>query len=438
MANIRPWLHLAIAVLAFVLVATACASATAKGAVHVLRADDDVGPVMEQYIDRGISRAEDDDATLVIIELDTPGGLDTSMRAIVQRIERAKVPVVVYVSPAGSRAASAGTFITMAANVAAMAPNTSIGAASAVNADGSDIGGTLGRKVENDAVSFIRGIAELRGRNPEWAEQAVRDAVSANQAQAVALHVVDFEAESLPELLAKLDGTETKTGAGKPWRLEGLVSAPLVHTDMTVWERVLDFVADPTVASLLITLGFLGLVFELANPGLILPGVCGAIALVLGFIGFGTLPVHTAGLILMGLALVFFVVEIVHPSGFLAAGGAVALILGAIITFRGTPAAVQPPIVLVAVLGAAFSVLFTAFLSTVIRARRQVAGPIGTAALVGQLATARTPLAPDGFVFIQGERWAARLDEGSTDEGGRVRVTGVNGFRLTVHKEDPS
>src|SRR5207249_2338820 len=151
---------------------------------------------------------------------------------------------------------------------------------------------TLGKKIENDAVSFIRGIAELRGRNADWAEQAVREAVSANQSQAVDLHVVDFVANSRADLIARLDGMDTKTGAGQPVRLEGLSAAPIVETNMTRWERFLEFIADPTVASLLITLGFFGLVFELANPGLVFPGVAGAIAIALGFIGFGTLPIH--------------------------------------------------------------------------------------------------------------------------------------------------
>ncbi|MBI2766088.1 MAG: nodulation protein NfeD [Chloroflexi bacterium] len=426
----------AIGIALVVLAAGACSGDTPDGAVHVLRADTDVGPVMEQYIDRGISRAENNNARAVVIELDTPGGLSTSMRDIVQRIERAKVPVIVYVSPSGARAASAGTFITMAANIAAMAPNTSIGAASAVNANGSDIGGNLGKKVENDAVSFIRGIAELRGRNADWAEQAVRDAVSANQSQALQLQVVDLQAGSLEELLSTIDGRDTKTGAGQPVKLEGIAAAPIVRTDMTVWERILDFIADPTVASLLITLGFLGLIFELANPGLILPGVAGAIAIVLGFIGFGTLPVHTAGLVLIGLALVFFAVELIRPSGFLAAGGIVALILGSIIAFRGTPAAVQPPLALVIALGAAFAVLFSAILSMAVWARRQAPALTGAAALVGRLAVARSPLTPEGYVFIQGERWRATLDDGSADEGDRVRVTGVEGFRLKVHKEE--
>jgi membrane-bound serine protease (ClpP class) len=414
----------------------ACSSSTQPGAVHVLTADTDVGPVMAQYIDRGITRAEGNDAKLVVIQIDTPGGLDTSMRDIVQRIERAKVPIAVYVAPSGSRAASAGTFITMAANIAAMAPNTSIGAASAINADGSDIGGTLGKKIENDAVSYIRGIAELRGRNADWAEQAVREAVSANQTQAVSLNVVNFEAESLQTLIAKIDGTQTYTGAGQPVALTGLTEAPIVRTDMTPWERLLDFIADPTVASILITLGLLGLVFELANPGLILPGVAGAIAVILGFIGFETLPIHTAGLLLIGLAVLFFAMEIVVPSGFLAAGGVVALVLGSFIAFRGTPSSAQPPVALVVVLGFLFAAAFGAFIITVIKARHQAHVPFGTSGMIGRIAVVRSPLNPEGIVFLRGERWQARLDRGTAGEGERVRITGVDGFRLEVQKEE--
>ena len=436
MLRIRPRTFLWLVPLSLGVFAGACGNDSADGAIHVLKTDSEVGPVMQQYIDRGLTRAEDNDGKVVIIELDTPGGLDTSMRKIVQRIERAKVPVVVYVSPAGGRAASAGTFITMAANVAVMAPNTSIGAAAAINSDGSDIGGTLGKKIENDAVSFIRGIAELRGRNADWAEQAVRDAVSANQTQAVDMHVVDFVADSQAALIAKLDGMDTQTGAGQPVHLEGLSAAPIVETKMTPWEHFLDFLADPTVASLLITLGFFGLVFELSNPGLVFPGVAGAIAIALGFLGFGTLPIHTVGLVLIGLALLFFAIEIVFPSGYLAAGGAVALILGGIVTFRGTPAAAQPSKLLVAVLLGGFAALFSSFLFMVIHARRQGVGPIGIKALVGQTAVVRSPLTPEGFVFIKGERWFATIDSGSADEGEQVRVTAVEGFHLRVRKED--
>lgn len=417
------------------LLAGACSSESAPpGAIHVLEDDGDVGPIMEHYLDRGISRAEDNQAKLVVIELDTPGGLDSSMRAIVQRFERATVPIAVYVSPAGGRAASAGTFITMAANIAAMAPNTSIGAASAINSDGSDIGGTLGKKIENDAVAFIRGIAELRGRNADWAEQAVRDAVAVNQTNAVQLHVVDFVANDLQDVLRQSEGRTVTLRPGTTVTLQGLQSAPIVHTDLTAWEKFLDFLADPTLASLLITLGFFGLIFELGNPGLIFPGVAGGIAIILGFLGLGVLDVGTAGLVLIGVALLLFILELFVPSGILGAGGAVALILGGIIFFRDTPADVRPPLWLLIVLGLVILAIFAAIAWNVAKLRNLVV-TTGTQALIGKIAVARTPLSPEGLVFIQGERWKAELEEGSAREGERVRIIGAQGLRLRVRKE---
>ncbi|MCE7929348.1 MAG: nodulation protein NfeD [Chloroflexi bacterium CFX7] len=415
--------------------AAACGAATADEAVHVLTARGTVGPIMARYLDRGIDRAEANQAKLVVIQLDTPGGLDSSMREIIQRIQRSSVPVAVYVSPAGGRAASAGTFITMAGHFAAMAPNTSIGAASAVNADGSDIEGTLGKKVENDAVAYIRSIAELRGRNANWAEEAVREAVAATANRAVELDVVDFVAVDLDDLLSRIDGQTVELRPGASVQLQGLAEAPIVRTNMTGWERFLDFLANPTLASLLITLGFLGLIFELANPGLIFPGVAGVIAMVLGFIGFGVMPVDTAGLVLIALALVLFALELFVPSGgILGAGGVVALVLGGIIAFRDTPSEFQPSKILLGVLAFFIVGMFVSLAVGVARVRRMT-GDIGTAALVGKVAVARTPLSPDGFVFIQGERWQASLEEGAAQPGDRLRIVGAEGLRLKVQKE---
>jgi len=417
-------------------VGAACTSKTDQGAVHVLTADGTVGPIMERYIDRGIGRAEGSGGKLVVIQIDTPGGLDSSMRKIVQRIERANVPIVVYVSPAGGRAASAGTFITMAGHFAAMAPNTSIGAASAVNSDGSDIGGTLGRKVENDAVAFIRGIAELRGRNADWAEQAVRDAIAANSTEAVELRVVDFLATDLDDLLKHIDGLAVTLKPGTKVELRGLADAPRVRTDMTVWEHFLDFIADPTLASLLITFGFLGLIFELANPGLIFPGVAGIIAIVLGFLGFGVLPVETAGLVLIGVALALFAIELFVPSGgILGVGGVVALVLGGIIAFRETPSEFQPSRLLLGLLAFFIVGTFVSLAVGVARVRKMNVA-VGTAALLGKMAVARTPLDPGGLVFVHGERWQASIDEGSAQPGERVRIVGADGLRLKVRKEE--
>ncbi len=331
------------ALVALGLLAACAGDRPPEGAVHTAQVTGTVGPIMERYIDRIISDAEDSRARLVVLQLDTPGGLDTSMRAIVKRINRADVPVAVYVSPLGARAASAGTFITMAGHIAAMAPNTAIGAAAAINADGSDIEGTLGQKIENDAVAFIRGIAELRGRNADWAEQAVREAVAVNQSEAVRLNVIDFVANDVDDLLRQAEGRTIELRPGVTATLAGLLDAPRVDERMTIWERFLAFIADPTVASLLLSLGFLAIMIELFSPGLGLPGVGGAIAVILGFLGFGLLPVDTAGLVLIGLGLALIAAELFVTSGILGGAGAVAVVLGAVIAFRDTPAEFRPP-----------------------------------------------------------------------------------------------
>ena len=418
-------------------IAAACGSDDPKrGAIHLLRLDGGIGPITERYIDRGITKAEDEGAKLIIIEMDTPGGFSSSMREMVQRIEASDVPIVVYVSPWGARAASAGTFVTMAAHVAVMAPNTSIGAAAAINADGSDLEGTLGKKVENDAVAFIRGIAELRGRNADWAEEAVREAVAATQSEAVELNVVDFVAGDIDEILERIDGTAVELKPDVMVALTGLTEAPRVSTDMTVWERVLEHLANPTLATILISLGMLGLFFELSNPGAIFPGVAGVLAIAVGFLALGVLPVDTIGLVLIGIALVFLALELFVPSGgILAGGGLVALILGAIIAFRDTPTEFQPNRILVGVLGFILVVMFTSMAIGVTRMRK-IKRSTGTEALVGRMAVARTPLTPDGMVFIEGERWQAELEDGSAAEGEQVRVVSANGLRLTVRKEN--
>ncbi|MCC7364993.1 MAG: nodulation protein NfeD [Dehalococcoidia bacterium] len=409
----------------------ACSEQTERDAVHILKVDTSVGPILDRYIDRGIDRAEDSEAKLVVIELDTPGGLDSSMRDIVQRIESADVPIAIYVYPPGGRAASAGTFITMAGHLAVMAPNTSIGAASAINSDGSDIEGTLGRKVEEDAVAFIRGIALLRERNADWAESAVRDAEAVNQAEAVELDVVDYVANDLDDLLAQAEGRTFDLKPGQPVTLRGLPEAPRVTTEMTVWERFLDIIADPTIASILIAVGFFAIIAEVMNPGMFLPGIVGVVSLMLGFLAFGVLPVETTGLILMLLGIVLIAAELFVPGGLLGLGGLVALALGGIIAFRDTPAELRPPLWLVAILVFVVGGMFVSMAAAVARLRN-LNVTTGSAAMLGKLAVVRTPLTPEGYVFVQGERWRAHLARGTAHEGDRVRIVGADGLRLQV------
>lgn len=427
-----------IASLALVLVGllAACSSNDQQDAVHVIKVDGEVGVVMEQYINRALDDAEATHAKAAVIELDTPGGYSTSMRDIVQRIERADVPVIVYVYPIGSRAASAGTFIAMSAHIAAMAPNTSIGAASAINSDGSDIEGTLGRKVENDAVAFIRGIAELRGRNADWAEDAVRNAVAVDQAEAVQLNVVNFVANDLDDLLRQADGMTIELHPGEPVTLSGLEAAPRVNVEMNLWERLLAIIANPTVASLLITFGFLGILIEIFAPGFGLPGILGTVAIILGFIGLQVLPVDTVGLILMALGLGLIASELFVPGGILGTAGIAVLALGSVIAFHDTPAEMRPPTWLIVALAAALATafLFISALYARLRGREALAENLG---IVGKTGTAKSELGPLGEVVIEGFSWSARLlGSDHADAGERLRVVSVDHNMVHVRKLD--
>ncbi|TAK57435.1 MAG: nodulation protein NfeD [Dehalococcoidia bacterium] len=414
--------------------AVACApSFHQRHAVHVLTANSEVNPVMRQYIDRGIDEAERTDAAAVVIRLDTPGGLSDTMEKIVQRIQSAKVPVIVYVAPSGAKAASAGTFITMSAHVAAMAPGTSIGAAHPVSATGGDIGGTLGTKVENNAAAYARSIADKTGRNADWAESAVRQSVSASTNDAVRLHVVDYSANSVDDLLRKADG-RTVTVDGRSVTLANLESAPRVNNNMTLVERFLLVLSDPNVAFMLLAIGGLGLLIEFLHPGVIAPGVFGAIALILAFFALGTLPVNWAGVALVLLAFVLFAAEM-YVSGFGALGvaGVISLVAGGLLlTSTGNPD-FQVSRWLVAAMGAGFAVFFFTVVTAIIRMRRLPAHT-GTQSMIGATAVARGDLDPRGFVFLHGERWRAVALDGPIASGARVEVTGVKGFTLTVRR----
>jgi membrane-bound serine protease (ClpP class) len=419
-------------------IAVSCAHHTnTRGAVHILTANSEVNPVMQRYIDRGIDDAERSDAKAVVIRLDTPGGLSDSMDKIVQRIQSAKVPVIVYVSPPGGRAASAGTFITMSAHVAAMAPATEIGAAHPVDASGGDIEGTLGTKVENDAAAKARAIAEAHGRNADWAEEAVRDSVSAPTSEAVDKHIVDYEADTIDDLLQKADG-RTVTVDNEPVTLTALETAPRINDNMTFFERVLLVFSDPNIAFLLLSLGGLGVLIELLHPGVFFPGVFGAIALILAFFVLGTLPVNWAGVALIALAFILFAAE-VYVSGFgaLGIGGAISLIAGGLLLTSSSNPDFQVSRWLVVGIGMAFAAFFIMAMSALIRSRR-LPHATGTEAMIGRRAIARSDLDPQGFVFFEGERWKAVVEDGPVKRGEAVIVTAVRGLTLTVRRrQDP-
>jgi membrane-bound serine protease (ClpP class) len=422
-----------VALLAVVLLGLATPTSAAAGSsVALVTVDGVISPVTVRIVATALERARTEHAVALIIQLDTPGGLERSMRSIVQEILSSDVPVVVYVAPTGARAASAGVFITMAAPIAAMAPATNIGAAHPVAALGGSFDKEMKTKVENDAAAFARTIAATRGRNVEWAEKAVRQSVSATEREAVRLHVVDLIADSTTDLLDKIDGRVVKTPTREVvLHTRGAAIQPI---GIGFRDRVLNIITDPNVAYVLMMLGMLGLFFELSNPGVILPGVIGGISLILAFFAFQSLPISYAGLLLILFGVVLLIAEVkVTSHGVLAVGGVVAMLFGSLMLFD-TPTAelrVSWWVILptVGVTAAVFVVALAAGLRAL--ARRPITG---AAAMVGGTGVARSALDPAGDVLVQGELWRAVADDGPIAIGETVRVTAVDGLTLKVVK----
>jgi membrane-bound serine protease (ClpP class) len=396
-----------------------------------------VDQVMANYVTSGLSQAAQQDAAAAIIKLDTPGGSLDSMQTIVGAILDSPVPVIVWVAPAGGHAASAGTFITLAANLALMAPGTNIGAASPVDAQGNTITGTEGTKVLNDAVAKITSIAEERGRNVSWAVSAVTKAASVSAKQAVALKVVDGMASNLDEVLAFADG-KTVTVAGSPTVLH-VAGATIDQIDLNPLQGFLHLLADPNIAFVLFTLGFYGLLFEVIHPNFV-TGILGAISILLAFVGFGSLPLNVAGLLLIALGLLLFIAELwVTSHGLLTVGGVAAIALGgaALYTPPSNPAAPSvgvAPVVLgvVAAMGLGFAVLI-AVVAARSHLRRGSPGTVGTVLAAGTVGEVRRPLGPIGSVYLGGEEWSARsANDVSLPRGAPVRVVGQDGLMLIV------
>jgi membrane-bound serine protease (ClpP class) len=404
-------------------------SAPAAQPVATITIEGVISPVTLRLVETAIDRAAAERAQALVILLDTPGGLERSTRAIVQRILNAPVPVVVYVAPTGARAASAGVFITMAASVAAMAPATNIGAAHPVSLGGGVDKESM-RKIENDSAAFIRTIARERGRNPDWAEKAVRESVSVTEREAVKLKVVDLVADSLTDLLDKLEGRVVKTGKGDVTLATR--GAPVRAIEVGVRDRFLNVITDPNVAYILMMLGMLGLFFELSNPGVILPGIIGGISLILAFFAMQSLPVNYAGLLLILFAIVLFVAEIkIVSHGVLAIGGIVSMAFGSLMLFDAPEAGfrISAWVVTPAVIVTAGVFLFVIGAGARALGRRPM---LGAAGLVGEVGVARGPLAPDGQVAVHGELWRAVAERDAVPDGAPVRVVEVQGLTLKV------
>ena len=421
-----------ISVLPFVLVVLGLAPARAAEPVALIQIDGVISPVTLRLVSMAIDRAQAEKAQALIIQLDTPGGLERSMRAIVQRELNAEVPVIVFVGPTGARAASAGVFITMAAHVAAMAPATNIGAAHPVAVGGGQMDKESAKKIENDAAAFARTIATERGRNAEWAEKAVRASVSATEREAVKLKVVDLIAENVADLLVKIDGRTVKTVKG-PVTLR-TADAPIKKVEIGFRDRFLMIITDPNIAYILMMIGMLGLFFELSNPGVILPGVLGGISLILAFFAFQTLPINYAGVLLILFGVLLLIAEIkVVSQGVLSIGGIVSMLLGSIMLFDAPEAGIRVSWWVILPTVGTTAAFFAFAVTAGVRALFQKP-TTGYSGLIGQVAVARSPLDPAGEVFVQGERWRAVAEGGAVAEGEPVTVTGIDGLTLKVTK----
>ena len=400
------------------------------GPVMVVAIASSINPVTADFLSSAIERAQEENAGLLVVELDTPGGLDSAMRQMVQEIIRTPVPVVVYVSPPGSRAASAGVLITLAADIAAMAPGTNIGAAHPVGIGGGGMDNTMAKKVENDAAAYARSLAEKKGRNGEWAEKAVRESASLTETDALKNNVIDLVAPSLAGLLSAIDGRVIEKGGKKiTLRTKG---AEVTRIPMGLRHRVLSALADPNIAYILMMIGIYGIFFELSNPGAVFPGVVGGIALILGFYSLQTLSANYAGFLLIALALILFILEIkIASHGALTIGGIISLVLGSLMLFRSSA---DPYLRISWTVILTMVAVSVAFFGTVVTlaVRSQLRRPAtGSEGLIGETGVAMADFTGKGKIFVVGEMWDARCDT-PLRKGQEVMVEGREGMTLVV------
>jgi membrane-bound serine protease (ClpP class) len=429
-AGVLVWLVLA-GLLALV---PAPGAAQAPGVAYLIEFDGTVDPASEKWVDRALGDAADEGAELAIIELDTEGGLDTSMREIIKDVLAAPMPVVVYVAPEGSRAASAGAFITEAGDVAAMDPQTNIGSASPVSIGGGDIDDVLGRKIENDAAAYIRALAEGHDRNGDLAERLVTEAENVTAAEALDQGLIDLVADSEQELLDELDGFEV---AGPKAQTLDTAGLEVERHEMPFLLSVLQVLVNPTVAYLLLTAGLLGLAIEIFSPGLIVPGTLGAISFLLGLYGTAQLPVTAAGVLLLVFGVGLIIAEAHLPThGILGGVGVLALALSGLLLFNTDSDALEVSVPVVVTVGLALGGLMAFAVQRVVEARRR---PVmtGWEEMVGAVGDVRSPIDPVGQVFVEGALWRASLADdaagvGRLERGARVRVESVDGLTLKV------
>jgi len=413
--------------------ATSAASTPSGPFAYSIELHADIDPATERWIHKALGEAKDKHATVAIIRIDTPGGLDESMRSIIKDILAAPMPVIAYVYPNGSRAASAGMYITQASDVAAMAPQTNIGSATPIDSSGQDIKGHLGKKVINDAVAYARALAGSHGRNADVAAQMVKNATNLTAQEALTQNFIDVIAGNERQLLDKLDGFQVKGPKAQTLHTKGI---PVVTRDMPFQYDLLELLVNPTIAYLLLTAGFFGLVFEFFSPGMVAPGVLGAIALLLGFYGTAQLPVNAVGVLLFVVAIVLFILELkIGGHAVFAVGGIAALIASGLLLFNtgdNGVFSIDVPVVIVAAALIGGLTLFA--VSKAVEARH---GPVSTGweEMLGAEGIVRVPLDPVGQVFVKGALWRAKLAEPGAEApsvGDRVRVDSVDGLTLSV------
>lgn len=400
--------------------------------VVLIKVDGVINPPHAEYTIKAIKKAHELKAEAIVIQLDTPGGLDTSMRDMVKEILNSHVPVIVYVSPKGARAASAGAFITIAAHIAAMAPGTNIGAASPVAMGGEKMDKKMADKITNDAVAYIKSIAQQRGRNTEWAEQAVRKSISSTETEALKKGVIDLIAEDLPTLLKSIHGKKVKTEAGE--KTINTKDAKINEIKMNFRERLLNFLSNPNIAYILLMIGIYGIIFELSNPGAIFPGVIGAISLILAFYSLQTLPINYAAAALILLGIVLFILELKFTSyGLLTLGGIVCFALGSLMLFDTVNPLFKLSLSVVIPVTIVTALFFALLLRLAYKAHKRK--PVtGVEELVGMRGVAKTDFHNKrGMVLVHGELWQA-VSEDEIKKEQDIIVEKVEGLTLKVRK----
>lgn len=403
--------------------------------IYVIKIDGAINPATADYIHSGIKQAEEDRAECLVIQLNTPGGLLKSTRVIVSDLLESRIPIVVYVSPGGAQAASAGVFVTIAAHIAVMAAGTNIGAAHPVSLEGQQ-DSIMMEKATNDAAAFIRTISEKRHRNVKWAEDAVRKSLSITETEALKEHVIDTIATNLTDLTEKIDGKKVETVDGV--KTLATKNAEIVTIDMTFQQEILGILSDPNIAYILFMLGIYGLLFELYNPGSILPGIVGVISLILAFYSLHTLPINYAGLGLIIFAIILFLLEIkVVSHGLLAIGGTISLILGSLMLINTESTLEFVELSLPVILTVVISTLLFFLVAIGLGIKAQMRKPTtGWEGLVGEQGEAISDLNPEGRVHVHGENWSAESVDGKIRKGTKITVTQVSNLKVKVKKAE--